>query len=208
MFLIIDTTGKKALVALGDKKGIISFGEWPNGNDLSKNLQPQIEKLLKLARRKPQAIFCVTGPGSFTSLRIGVASANALGYAWNIPVVGLTRFEIYEEKESPSKPFVTVLDNIRDLVYAKICRQEDCEYFVGDYKDLESWVKSDISLVGEIKSKEDLDSPKELENVERALPIMKRGEKLLYDMPSDEFSLPIKPLYINPPNITEPNKKS
>lgn len=30
-----------------------------------------------------------TGPGSFTGLRVGVAVANALGYALNIPVNGL-----------------------------------------------------------------------------------------------------------------------
>lgn len=54
----------------------------------------QSELLLKtiaqlLGRKKPEAIFVVRGPGSFASLRTGIATANALGLAWRVPVVGV-----------------------------------------------------------------------------------------------------------------------
>jgi len=54
----------------------------------------QSELLLKtidpaLDQKKPNAIFVVRGPGSFAALRTGIATANALGFAWRVPVVGV-----------------------------------------------------------------------------------------------------------------------
>ncbi|MDE2025075.1 MAG: tRNA (adenosine(37)-N6)-threonylcarbamoyltransferase complex dimerization subunit type 1 TsaB [Patescibacteria group bacterium] len=52
---------------------------------------PLILELLQkhgLQLRDLHEITVVTGPGSFTGLRVGVAVANALGYALQIPVNG------------------------------------------------------------------------------------------------------------------------
>lgn len=54
----------------------------------------QSELLLKtidqlIGRKKPSAIFVVRGPGSFAALRTGIATANALAFAWKKPVVGV-----------------------------------------------------------------------------------------------------------------------
>jgi len=54
----------------------------------------QSELLLKtidslLVGEKPKAIFVVRGPGAFSSLRIGIATANALSFGWGVPVVGV-----------------------------------------------------------------------------------------------------------------------
>jgi tRNA threonylcarbamoyladenosine biosynthesis protein TsaB len=34
-------------------------------------------------------IVVVSGPGDFSALRIGISTANALAFAWNVPVVGI-----------------------------------------------------------------------------------------------------------------------
>ncbi len=41
--------------------------------------------------KKIKGIAVVKGPGSFTSLRIGIATANALGFALGVPVLGLSK---------------------------------------------------------------------------------------------------------------------
>ncbi len=58
----------------------------------SEKLLPAIEKLLKKKKnslKKIKGIIVVSGPGGFTSLRIGLATANTIGYAHKISVVGV-----------------------------------------------------------------------------------------------------------------------
>ena len=43
----------------------------------------------KFKTKDLQGVVVVTGPGPFTSLRIGVVVANTLGYALDIPVAGI-----------------------------------------------------------------------------------------------------------------------
>lgn len=55
----------------------------------AEKLVPGISRLLESKKIKPAAIkkiVVVNRGGSFTSLRIGVITANALAYAWQIPV--------------------------------------------------------------------------------------------------------------------------
>jgi tRNA A37 threonylcarbamoyladenosine modification protein TsaB len=59
----------------------------------SEKLLPAIDLLLKnnKANGKLKGIGVVTGPGGFTSVRIGVAVANALAYSLKLPVVGIKK---------------------------------------------------------------------------------------------------------------------
>lgn len=47
----------------------------------------EIDKLIQ--KNKLKNIIVVSGPGAFSGLRIGIATANALAYALKIPVVGV-----------------------------------------------------------------------------------------------------------------------
>lgn len=64
----------------------------------SERLLPALEELLGHARVKLEEvglISVVTGPGSFTGLRIGLATAKGFGYTLGIPLVGVTTLEAY-----------------------------------------------------------------------------------------------------------------
>ncbi len=50
---------------------------------------PKIAKLM--SGKRPEAIGVVVGPGAFSATRTGVALANALAYAWKIPLLPLDR---------------------------------------------------------------------------------------------------------------------
>lgn len=57
---------------------------------------PQIKQLLDMAdktRRDLTAIAVSIGPGSFTGLRIGMATAKTMAYALGIPIVGVPTME-------------------------------------------------------------------------------------------------------------------
>ena len=95
MILVIDTSdGKSLSVVLAKSRGAIIVGRTiPTDFDQSAKIFPLIEKELKASQFKLtdlKGIGVIQGPGGFTSLRIGISTANALAYALQIPVVGIS----------------------------------------------------------------------------------------------------------------------
>ena len=87
----IETSTRAASVAVsnGDK-----FTEITQDSKLthSETLLPQFKEVLAMAnvtREMIDAVAVSIGPGSFTGLRIGLAAAKALAYAWNIKIIGV-----------------------------------------------------------------------------------------------------------------------
>lgn len=61
------------------------------------------------------------GPGGFTGLRIGLASARALALAGRIPIVGVTTLEAIARAQGPVDiPFLIALDTKRADVYVQL----------------------------------------------------------------------------------------
>jgi len=84
-------------------------------------LLPALESLLALTdieRDQIGLIAVALGPGSFTSLRIGMAVGKGLAQALGIPIVGVPSMAAYAEKVSfLSGKICVVLPDRRDLVY-------------------------------------------------------------------------------------------
>ena len=91
MILIVDTSDSKLVwIALKNDKQLIQKLEEENQYG-SQVLLPLITKLLEanqLTWSDLKSIEVVTGPGSFTGLRVGVSVAQALGFALDVPVNG------------------------------------------------------------------------------------------------------------------------
>ena len=89
MKLYIDTSNnQKTIVGLDDNRL-----EKATGPEKSQQVLMLIDKILKEQKKKISEIIqieVVTGPGSFTGLRVGVAVANALAFALKISVNGKT----------------------------------------------------------------------------------------------------------------------
>ncbi len=87
MKLYIDTSdNQKTIVALDNDRL-----EKPTGIDKSQQVLILIDELLKKHKKTLKDLTEIevkTGPGSFTGLRVGLAVANALGWALKIPVNG------------------------------------------------------------------------------------------------------------------------
>ncbi len=68
----------------------------------SELLLAEIKKIILSLKKKPnnlKAIVVVSGPGPFSALRIGIATANALTYSLDLPIVGLKQAEISKTKD-------------------------------------------------------------------------------------------------------------
>jgi tRNA threonylcarbamoyl adenosine modification protein YeaZ len=65
---------------------------------------PMVEAVLNQANWTYQdltQVAVVSGPGGFTSIRVGVASANALAYALSIPITGIQLSDLYMARVAP-----------------------------------------------------------------------------------------------------------
>jgi tRNA threonylcarbamoyladenosine biosynthesis protein TsaB len=92
-FLIIDTALEEAIVALGKDGKII--GELTNKETHSHAsfIQVAIDTVLErqqIAMKELDAIVVTLGPGSYTGLRVGLATAKGIAYALQKPLIGLS----------------------------------------------------------------------------------------------------------------------
>jgi tRNA threonylcarbamoyl adenosine modification protein YeaZ len=99
MYLFINTSQKEKMqIALLDKAGqVLVLQNIKSEYQQSEKLLPAIENIFKKAKiemKSLKGILAVAGPGGFTSLRIGLATANTLAFSFNIPIVGLEPIEL------------------------------------------------------------------------------------------------------------------
>ncbi len=94
--LAIDTSGGALSAALLDGDRLKAEYLVNHGLTHSQRLMPLLDTMLKdcgIGLADIDAFAVAKGPGSFTGLRIGVASVKALGFAENKPVVGVNTLE-------------------------------------------------------------------------------------------------------------------
>ncbi len=101
MTLYINTVGHdEIIIELRDKEGVLARKKISAPRKQSEKLLPAIDKLLKTKKiklKELKKIIVANYGGSFTSLRIGVITANALAYALNIPVEAETKMKKVKE---------------------------------------------------------------------------------------------------------------
>ncbi len=92
--LAIDTATTRVVVALGTTDGgLVDVAEWPAGYRHGETLLPAIEASLArsgIATADLTAIVVGTGPGAFTGLRVGIATAKGLAHALGVPIIGVS----------------------------------------------------------------------------------------------------------------------
>ena len=118
-YLAFDTSGNYLTVlARGSKEKLVKTEECTHSHSVI--LMPEIEKCLfevGLELEDVDVFACSVGPGSFTGIRIGVATAKAFAYALSKKVLAVTSFEslAYNVLEKVKK--LTVIDARHDNFY-------------------------------------------------------------------------------------------
>ena len=113
MFLIIETATSRGLIALCSNDKIIAQTELLLGLSNSRALEPALQRLLQEARVLPRSLQFVAvgqGPGSYTGLRVGAASAKAIAVGGNIPLVGLNSLRGFLPPDDFVGSFVAAID--------------------------------------------------------------------------------------------------
>jgi len=127
LLLVTDTSGKNGFVGLargveGDLTKVELIEEVPlAGGTFSAQLVPQIAALLeKHGFRKTDigGFIVVSGPGSFTGLRVGLAAIKALAEVWQKPIASVSLLEVIALASGKDGEVLAALDGGRGEVYA------------------------------------------------------------------------------------------
>lgn len=97
MILAVDTATRWTGLALFDGKTVIAEEGWRGLNTQTVELTPAIGALLHRSDLDAAALKAITvaiGPGSYTSLRVGLAVAKGLSLAHQIPLIGVPTLDI------------------------------------------------------------------------------------------------------------------
>lgn len=127
LLLSIDTSGKQGGISLAHCEGehceILETSPIAGGT-FSAQLVPQIAKTLSNHGVKAadlNGLVAVSGPGSFTGLRVGLAAVKGLAEALRIPIVSLSLLELMAGSSPQKGRVLAVLDAGRN------------EYYCGEY---------------------------------------------------------------------------
>ena len=92
--LAIDSATTRVVVAAGTLTGdLIDATDWPAGYRHGETLLPTIAALLERLELTPASVAAIvvgTGPGAFTGLRVGIATAKGMAHALAVPIVGVS----------------------------------------------------------------------------------------------------------------------
>jgi len=98
------------------------------GRSLSVLLVPTIQRVIQAAGLKIADIdyfACGLGPGSFTGMRIGLATIKGLSIVRNKPVVGISTLDILAENVMVNNTLIVpAIDARRDLIYCASYKRE------------------------------------------------------------------------------------
>ena len=117
--LAIETATKAASVAVISDEKFLAEIICENSAAHSETLMPQIEKVLEISgAEKIDAVAVSIGPGSFTGLRIGLAAAKSLAYAWKIKIVGVETLHAISY-HFPAATVLSMIDAQKNRAYVQ-----------------------------------------------------------------------------------------
>lgn len=105
--LAIDTATAACSVALFDGDDLIAHAHDVVGRGHAERLLPMIAEFPERGRADRILVDC--GPGSFTGVRVGLAAARALGFAWRAEVHGYTSTALIAARAFAADPSLTEL---------------------------------------------------------------------------------------------------
>ncbi len=122
--LAMDTSTRTGSVAVAGEDGLIAEYNLNIAETHASRLMPMIDQVLKdahLTITEMDAIAVGLGPGSFTGLRIGIATAKGLAMALNKPIVGIPTLDALAHNLSYTPGLICpILDAKRGEIYAAL----------------------------------------------------------------------------------------
>lgn len=137
--LAIETSTRHGSVALlRDGETLAAERSWEGHDGHSLLLLPAIHQLFQEVASDPRAIACVAvaiGPGSFTGLRVGLATAKGLALGWQVPLIAVSTLaamarnvtesvSVPNSNQVPVPHLVPMLDARQGEIYSAVFRPD------------------------------------------------------------------------------------
>ncbi len=136
-YLFIDTSFGY-VVSLIENDKIVCINKSEENFNTSDKILPVISSMFDNVDFKINdisKIFIVTGPGSFTGIRVGVTIAKILGYTLNIPLIKLSKLELLATTSVKTKYVMPVIDARRGYAYVALY-DNDLNIYLDDCYDV------------------------------------------------------------------------
>jgi tRNA threonylcarbamoyladenosine biosynthesis protein TsaB len=121
LILGIDTATAQVSVAIGGHEGVLAAFQSARGRQHAETVTPAIEFVCAQARVELREIGCVAvdvGPGLFTGMRVGIATAKAIATALRVPMIGAASLDLVAMPVRHSRRrIVAVIDAKRGEVF-------------------------------------------------------------------------------------------
>lgn len=127
--LNIDTATESAVISIAQNHKVINFSINSDQKDHASFVQPAIKNILhqsELSINKLNAVAVTAGPGSYTGLRVGMASAKGICYALNIPLITINTLKVFA---------LSMINNFQDqsALYCPVIDARRMEIFTAVY---------------------------------------------------------------------------
>lgn len=125
LLLCLDTSTPTAVIALVEGDRVLAERRLPAHGKPGETLLPELSALLDGAERTlaDVALFVVgVGPGSFTGVRVALATAKGFALGRALPIVGVSTLDAIALTTGVSGVVVALIDAHKDRVYAAVYR--------------------------------------------------------------------------------------
>jgi tRNA threonylcarbamoyladenosine biosynthesis protein TsaB len=127
LILGIDTATAQVGCAVGGHEGVLASMHSARGRRHAEDLAPAIDVVRRQARIELSEISVVAvdvGPGLFTGLRVGLATAKAIAHALRVPMIGVTSLDLVAfPVRWTDRLIASVVDARRGQLYHAFYRQ-------------------------------------------------------------------------------------
>jgi tRNA threonylcarbamoyladenosine biosynthesis protein TsaB len=127
IILGVETATQQVGCAIGGVEGVLASFHATRGRRHAESLVPAIRFCCEQARVELSDVSVVAvdiGPGLFTGLRVGIATAKAMAQALRVPMIGLSSLDLlaFPVRTSP-RLIVAAIDARRGELYSALYRQ-------------------------------------------------------------------------------------
>lgn len=158
--LSLDSSSKNFSIAICDDEKVLFAKNLRIEKALAESIIPAIDSVLKKGKiplRDVDGFAVGLGPGSFTSLRVGLATIKAFCLALKKPVVGISSLDVIAQgvKDLALDKICVLSDAKRNMVFSSIykvkngCAERVSLYFLCDVKDILKKIRGDCVFVGD-----------------------------------------------------------